>query len=606
MATVYLAQDPLFKRDVAVKVLPREFLHDPTFRARFQREAQTIASLEHPAIVPVYDFGEEQGQPYLVMRYMAGGSLADRLRRGRLALEEAVAILSRLAPALDAAHRQGVVHRDLKPGNILFDRWNEAYISDFGIAKLAESGGATITATGMTVGTPAYMSPEQVTAGGELDGRSDLYALGVIFFEMLTGEQPYQATTPMAVAVKHITEPVPRIQERNQALPASCQPIIEKALAKDRAQRFQTAAELAAVSQRLVQPVPAPAPPQPVAAPPPVPPTLVAPPPRPATVDQAAVTVVDAAPATVDRAANGEAAGEGRTGAARARVQPAPRRPSGRLVVAGALLAGLAVMAVAGLAVLWLVYDRLSNPTPPGEGEPSLTAPNTIAPFIEEKWDEGFDVTNLAFGRSSWAVVMAQQPAAGRQSLWRQAGFPSQFVEEKWSEGFAVTSLAFGDRQWAVVMSQAADDERQALQRQPDFPSAFVDQKWGEGFDLTGLAYGGGQWVVVMTQAALDRRQSLWRQADFPSQFVEEKWAEGFAITGLAFGDGQWVVVMSEEMQDVRQSLWRQPEFPGPFVQTKWAEGFDLAQIAFGDGQWVVVMSEGNEDERQTLQVGGW
>jgi serine/threonine-protein kinase len=188
MATVYHAHDPHFKRDVALKVLPREFLHDPTFRARFEREAQTIAQLEHPAIVPVYDFGEETGQPYIVMRYMSGGSLADRLRRESLATSEAARIVTRLAPALDEAHSQGIVHRDLKPANILFDQRGDPYISDFGIAKLSQDS-ATFTGSAI-VGTPAYMSPEQARGEKDLDGRSDIYALGVILFEMLTGKRP--------------------------------------------------------------------------------------------------------------------------------------------------------------------------------------------------------------------------------------------------------------------------------------------------------------------------------------------------------------------------------------------------------------------------------
>ena len=153
MATVYHGYDPRFKRDVAIKTLPREFLHDPGFRARFEREAQTIASLEHPAIVPVYDFGEENDQPFIVMRLMTGGSLVDRLRRGPLPLSEAARILSILAPALDEAHTHGVIHRDLKPGNILFDGRDQPYLSDFGIAKLTETSVA-FTATGI-IGTPA-------------------------------------------------------------------------------------------------------------------------------------------------------------------------------------------------------------------------------------------------------------------------------------------------------------------------------------------------------------------------------------------------------------------------------------------------------------------
>jgi serine/threonine-protein kinase len=245
MATVYRGFDPQVKRFVAVKVLPRELLHDPNFRARFAREAETIAALEHQAIVPLYDYGEEPetGQPYFVMRLMPGGSLADKLKGQPLPPQECARILMRLAGALDEAHRRGFIHRDLKPGNILFDQHGEAYISDFGIAKLV-SGSTTFTGSGV-VGTPSYMSPEQGRGEKEIDGRSDVYALGAILFEMLTGEMPYQADTPVGVMLKHLTEPVPRVLEVKPDLPSGCETVIERAMAKDRTERFGTAGDLA-------------------------------------------------------------------------------------------------------------------------------------------------------------------------------------------------------------------------------------------------------------------------------------------------------------------------------------------------------------------------
>lgn len=241
MATVYKAYDPRFERDVALKVLPRELLHDPQFRVRFEREAKTIAALEHQAIVPVYDVGDDDGQPYFVMRCMTGGSLADVIAKGPLSLSSTAKIIERLAPALDEAHYKGIVHRDLKPGNILFDRSGEAFISDFGIAKMTQSQGATVTG-GAIIGTPAYMSPEQAQ-GEAVDGRSDVYAMGVIIYEMLSGTQPYQATTPMAVVVKQITEPIPHILDTTPSLPPSIEAVIEKAMAKNPADRFSSAGE---------------------------------------------------------------------------------------------------------------------------------------------------------------------------------------------------------------------------------------------------------------------------------------------------------------------------------------------------------------------------
>jgi Serine/threonine protein kinase len=241
MATVYHAYDPRFEREVALKVLPREMLHDPQFRTRFEREAKTIAMLEHPAIVPVYDFGEEEGQPYFVMRYMTGGSLTDRMKQGPMPLQEVVRLFKRLAPALDEAHAKGIIHRDLKPGNILFDQYGDPYISDFGIAKIAAN---QTNVTGSAImGTPAYMSPEQAQGEG-IDGRSDIYGLGVILFELLTGTQPYHGDTPMSVVVKHITDPVPHILDVKPDLPPAIEAVIEKAMAKNRDERFSTVKEM--------------------------------------------------------------------------------------------------------------------------------------------------------------------------------------------------------------------------------------------------------------------------------------------------------------------------------------------------------------------------
>ncbi len=181
MATVYLAHDPRFGRDVAIKILPAYFEHEADFAARFEREAKTLASLEHTAIVPVYDYGKENS-PYLVMRFMKGGTLKKKLADGALPAAEVIAIMERIGDALDQAHARGIIHRDLKPDNVLFDEYNRAYLSDFGIVKLADSS-TGFTKTGNIVGTPAYMSPEQASGLKDITSRSDLYTLGVILYE---------------------------------------------------------------------------------------------------------------------------------------------------------------------------------------------------------------------------------------------------------------------------------------------------------------------------------------------------------------------------------------------------------------------------------------
>jgi serine/threonine-protein kinase len=242
MATVYLAHDPRFGRDVALKVMNQAMRDDPALRGRFEREARTVATLEHPAIVPVYDFGEDDAQLYLVMRYMSGGSLADRIQARPFALPDLLPIMRRVGAALDHAHRQGVVHRDLKPGNILFDQYDNAFLSDFGIVKLAQEA-TDLTGSGV-IGTPAYMSPEQIHGEKQLDGRSDIYMLGVILFESLTGRKPFEAETPVKQLMAHVLEPTPSILTVRPDLPPACDTIIQKALAKDRTDRFSSASEL--------------------------------------------------------------------------------------------------------------------------------------------------------------------------------------------------------------------------------------------------------------------------------------------------------------------------------------------------------------------------
>ncbi len=244
MAVIYLARDPLMKRLVAIKVMPRKFTFDPTFRARFEREAEVIAALEHPAIVPIYDFGEDDGRPYFVMRYMPGGSLAAPLKRGPLSLHGTIRIINRIAPALGEAHKRGIIHRDLKPANILFDQRKDAYLADFGIVKFEEE--STVHTEDIILGTPAYLSPELARGVKNIDGRSDVYALGVLIFRMLTGLLPFTADSAMGMAMKHVTEPVPNILDFQPTLPPEVQTVVATAMAKERDKRYASAVALAA------------------------------------------------------------------------------------------------------------------------------------------------------------------------------------------------------------------------------------------------------------------------------------------------------------------------------------------------------------------------
>src|SRR4030043_1775156 len=245
MSAVYLGYDPRALREVAIKVLPPYFLHAPKFRERFDREALPIALLEHPAIVPVYDMGEEDGQPYIVMRYMSGGSLAEKLKNGPIALRECVEMFIRLAPALDTAHARGVIHRDVKPDNLLFDKYNNVFLSDFGLARLRETLGFANISDGSIMGTPAYMSPEQIQGDREIDGRTDIYLLGVVLYQMLCGSVPFSGSTAASVMMMHLINTVPQIREQNKTLPLAIQTVLDTSMAKNPNDRYQTAGDFA-------------------------------------------------------------------------------------------------------------------------------------------------------------------------------------------------------------------------------------------------------------------------------------------------------------------------------------------------------------------------
>lgn len=251
MATVYRAHQLSMSRDVALKVLPSQYLNQPTSLDRFRLEASIVARLEHRAIVPVHDYGQFEDIPYLVMRYMDGGSVDDLLAAGPIAPERTLQIVLQIAPALDYAHRQGVLHRDLKPSNILLDANGDAYLTDFGIARILGQNTRPLTTSGV-VGTPSYMSPEQAQ-GHDLDGRSDVYAIGVVLFEMLTGTRPFEGDTPYTVAVKHVTERPPSPCAINPALSRAVENVLLKALEKKRENRYGTAVALADALKHAVE-----------------------------------------------------------------------------------------------------------------------------------------------------------------------------------------------------------------------------------------------------------------------------------------------------------------------------------------------------------------
>jgi serine/threonine protein kinase len=244
MAVIYRAVQPSLGREVVIKVLPSQFLSDSTFLERFNREVQVIARLQHPHIVPIHDYGEQDGAPYMVMSFYPGGTLAAAIEAaaGGLPLGLVARILRQIAQALDYAHAEGVIHRNIRPASILLDRTLNAYLADFSIAKVEE---ATANLTGVKVlGTPAYMAPE-LASSGALSPSVDIYALGITLFEALTGRLPFDAAHQIGLLLAHANQPVPDIRALRPDLPPGIQPVIERVLAKGPADRYPTALALA-------------------------------------------------------------------------------------------------------------------------------------------------------------------------------------------------------------------------------------------------------------------------------------------------------------------------------------------------------------------------
>jgi hypothetical protein len=360
MATVYRAYEPSLDRYVALKVLPGEFLHDETFPERFRREARSLAKLEHPNIVPIYAYDIENGIPWMAMRLIPGGALSGLLQRGPLAAGRAVAILRGAASALDHAHANGVMHRDIKPQNILLDESDHVYLADFGIARMVE-GGPKLTQTGMISGTPQYMAPEQAT-GVKVDHYCDIYALGIVAYETLTGRVPFAADTPVAVLMKHVQDPIP--------LPSPAEvsePLVRallKCLAKKPQDRWPSSGAFVDALER----------------------GLAGQPPR----AEARVA------ATVDMRPTEPAVGGTRVRALAASAPgPRPERPPSSRRALGAVLALAAVVIVAlgagGALVLWRSMATMPDPQaspgvaaglPPEESERSSQGPPQAEPAV--------------------------------------------------------------------------------------------------------------------------------------------------------------------------------------------------------------------------------
>ena len=334
MGAVYKADQPSIPRTVVIKVLSAAFSEYADARDRFRRELDMISRLEHPHILPVYDFGEVDGNPYLVMRFMTGGTLQDRMGQSALGRSEAVRLLEQIALALDFAHDQGIVHRDLKPGNVLLDESGNGYLADFGLAK-SVGGTRDLTATGSVLGSPAYMSPEQAR-GDKLDRRSDVYSFAVLIYQALSGRLPFDSDDAWGYITKHLSEAPAPIRRYAPDLPAAVEEALAAGLAKDREARPARATDLISEVRQA----------------------LLAPAGEGSAVTRAATRAATRAGATAPAKA------PSRTVVGPAAPTPAPRAKSSRNLVMILALGAFGLLAIGGLiaAGLFLGRDRFFGP----------------------------------------------------------------------------------------------------------------------------------------------------------------------------------------------------------------------------------------------------
>ncbi|MDP9225528.1 MAG: Stk1 family PASTA domain-containing Ser/Thr kinase [Actinomycetota bacterium] len=339
MAEVYRARDDLLGREVALKVLSERFARDGSFVERFRREAQSAANLSHPQIVSLYDYGSDEDAYFIVMEFIDGTSLADIIRNeAPLLPERAAEIALDVTKALHRAHAAGIVHRDIKPGNILITRDGQTKVTDFGIARAARGDSEqTMTQTGMVIGTAAYLSPEQAQ-GESVDGRSDLYSLGVVLYEMLTGRPPFSGDTPLAIAYKHVRETAEPPSSINADVPPELDAIVMKALAKNRDNRYANAVEFEQDLDRFLS-----------------------------------GEKVHATPLMAD--ATAVIPGVGDTQVLRRDPSTAVLAPPERSRTGWYLLSALAILLLFGL-IAWLLFNNLLGGNAPGSGK--TTVPNVV------------------------------------------------------------------------------------------------------------------------------------------------------------------------------------------------------------------------------------
>lgn len=584
MATVYKAYHAGLDRYVALKVLHTELTEDLTFTARFQREAHLVAKLDHPNIVPVYDFAEYNGYPYLVMKFIEGETLKARLTRTRLKANEILLIVESVGSALVYAHQEGILHRDIKPSNVLLAKDGRIYLADFGLARIAQAGASTLS-TDAILGTPQYISPEQAIGSPDLDEGTDIYSFGVMLYELVVGKVPFSADTPFSIIHNHIYAPLPLPRSINPSVTEGVERVLLKALAKERADRYATVAEMVAAFKVAWE----------------APQT----PPAETTAKQPETSMPGAEAAIEERQKPGlERAGRGgqEAGVAEASKGKWPAW----LFIVGAGLWAICCLFV-GMAMLPGVFGWVKAVFQP----PTPTLMPTSTPFafclgeqtwltrsyfpeqeITHCWRQKHYITDVTYSQGEWTLVMTKPVAYTKQVYVTNTQFPDTEVRKYWDQGYDITGNSYTNGQWVVVMSAGTGFTNQTYFSDSAFPNSDIQDYWKQGYAITSVGYGNEAWYVVMSKGTVLGKQVYFTEANFPESRIRNYWNSDYYITHLAYGNGTWAVIMSSGAPLSNQYYYKKETFPEEGIQQDWDNDFFITNLIYGDSLWIVVMSK--------------
>ena len=532
MGVVYLAEQASPRRKVALKVLSSELAGDPSFRERFIRESDAAASIEHPNIVPIHQAGEQDGVLFIAMRYVEGTDLRSLLdREGRLPAERAASIVTQVAAALDAAHEAGLVHRDVKPGNVLIGRGDHAYLTDFGLIKRSESGTA-LTRTGQFMGTVDYVAPEQIR-GEPVDGRADVYSLGCLLYESLTGEPPFPSDLDVTGLYAHLEQPPPKVTTSRPDLPPAIDAVVAKAMAKRPGERYATAGELASAARDALGPTPRPA--------------VLAPRPRPARIWVAVASILVVAVAVIAFLLL-------RHGTS----TPAPHASAGQSSTTSANPVALPVGSVVQLD--------------PGTGKVLTVALNAI----------GADVTpgnpRLAVGEGGvWAHTIGTVSHVDQRTGKLEDSFGAGTSATGGAGAGTSSSIAVGARTvWIPTGGGIGGTSTVLLPIDPATNSPLSPIRLGSGITATDAAIGaGGVWVTLSDGSLVD--------VDAATHQIVHSFAVGGHLDALTIGFGSiWVI------DEVASRVSRVDPATGDVTATVGVSGNVWAIVAGAGAVWIL------------------